>query len=161
MQIGYSYGSLLESTYTGYLLHCKGWRSVYLYPERPCFLGCTSVNLNDALVQQMKWSSGLFQAGVSKYSPLTYGLSKMSFLQSMCYGYFMLSPFASVAMLLYSILPPLYFFAGIPLFPKVRKFNSHNSLILLNFLLNTDQEVRAKFYLKIIVVWSPIYIAVL
>ncbi|KAM7488299.1 hypothetical protein LguiB_025783 [Lonicera macranthoides] len=118
-EIGYSYGSLLESTYTGYLLHCKGWRSVYLYPERPCFLGCTSVNLNDALVQQMKWSSGLFQAGVSKYSPLTYGVSKMSFLQSMCYGYFMLSPFASVAMLLYSILPQLYLFAGIPLFPKV------------------------------------------
>ncbi|KAK3009864.1 hypothetical protein RJ639_011878 [Escallonia herrerae] len=48
--IGYSYDSLLESTFTGYLLHCKGWKSVFLYPKRPCFLGCTTIDLKDALV---------------------------------------------------------------------------------------------------------------
>ncbi|CDP08061.1 unnamed protein product [Coffea canephora] len=36
-QIGYSYECLLESTFTGYLTHSKGWKPVYLYPKRPAF----------------------------------------------------------------------------------------------------------------------------
>ncbi|KAA8527733.1 hypothetical protein F0562_035398 [Nyssa sinensis] len=76
-EIGYSYDCLLESTFTGYLLHCKGWKSVYLYPKRPCFLGCTTIDLKDALVQLMKWSSGLFQVGVSRFQ--THGLQCLQF----------------------------------------------------------------------------------
>ena len=40
IQIGFSYACLLDDsngTFTGYLLQCKGWISVYLYPKRPCF----------------------------------------------------------------------------------------------------------------------------
>ncbi|CAA2954351.1 cellulose synthase G3 [Olea europaea subsp. europaea] len=118
-EIGYSYECLLESTFTGYLLHCKGWKSVYLYPKRPCFLGCTTIDMKDALVQLMKWASGLVQVGFSKFSPLTYGTSRMSLLQSMCYGYFVFTHFFSVACLLYGIVPQLCFLFGIPLFPKV------------------------------------------
>ncbi|KAK2972971.1 hypothetical protein RJ640_022028 [Escallonia rubra] len=117
--IGYSYDSLLESTFTGYLLHCKGWKSVYLYPKRPCFLGCTTIDMKDALVQLMKWTSGLFQVGLSRFSPLTYGMSRMSLLQSMCYGYFTFSPLLSFALLIYGIIPPLCLLNGIPLYPKV------------------------------------------
>ncbi|KAL0457064.1 UNVERIFIED_CONTAM: Cellulose synthase-like protein G3 [Sesamum latifolium] len=118
-EIGYSYDCLLESTFTGYLLHCKGWTSVYLYPERPCFLGCTTIDMKDALIQLMKWASGLVQAGLSKFSPLTYGMSKMSPLQSMCYGYFMFTHLFSIACLLYGIVPQLCFLYGVPLYPKV------------------------------------------
>ncbi|CAI9771279.1 unnamed protein product [Fraxinus pennsylvanica] len=118
-EIGYSYDSLLESTFTGYLLHCKGWKSVYLYPKRPCFLGCTTVDMNDALVQLMKWASGLVQVGFSRFSPLTYGVSSMSLLQSMCYGYFAFTHFFCIACLLYGITPQLCFLFGIPLFPEV------------------------------------------
>ncbi|CAI9775946.1 unnamed protein product [Fraxinus pennsylvanica] len=118
-EIGYSYECLLESTFTGYLLHCKGWKSVYLYPKRPCFLGCTTIDMKDALVQLMKWASGLVQVGFSKFSPLTYGVSRMSLLQSMCYGYFAFSHLFSIACLLYGVVPQLCFLFGIPLFPKV------------------------------------------
>ncbi|XP_059632397.1 cellulose synthase-like protein G1 [Cornus florida] len=118
-EIGYSYDSLLESTFTGYLLHCKGWESVYLYPKRPSFLGCTTIDMKDAVVQLMKWSSGLFQVGLSRFSPLTYGMSRMSILQSMCYGFFTFSPLYSVALLIYGTVPQLCLFSGIPLFPKV------------------------------------------
>ncbi|KAF5950722.1 hypothetical protein HYC85_012715 [Camellia sinensis] len=38
-EASYAYDSLLESTFTGYLLHRKGWRSVYLYPKKAMFLG--------------------------------------------------------------------------------------------------------------------------
>ncbi|KAI7980356.1 Cellulose synthase-like protein G2 [Camellia lanceoleosa] len=118
-EIGYVYDSLLESTFTGYLLHCKGWRSVYLYPKRPCFLGCTTIDMKDAMIQIMKWCSGLFQVAFSRFSPLTYGMSKMSILQSMCYGSITFAPLHSISFLIYGTIPQLCFFSGIPLYPKV------------------------------------------
>ncbi|PIN11330.1 Cellulose synthase (UDP-forming) [Handroanthus impetiginosus] len=118
-EIGYSYDCLLESTFTGYLLHCKGWNSVYLYPDRPCFLGCTTIDMKDASIQLMKWASGLVQVGLSKFSPLTYGISRMPPLQCMCYGYFTFTHFFSVACFLYGVVPQLCFLYGIPLYPKV------------------------------------------
>ncbi|KAI3790696.1 hypothetical protein L2E82_03929 [Cichorium intybus] len=117
-QIGYSYSSLLESSFTGYLLHTKGWKSVYLYPNRPCFLGCTTIDMKDAMVQLMKWSSGLLQVGFSKFNPLVYGASRMSILQSMCYAYFMYSPFLSIAFLLYGTISPLCLLNGVSLYPQ-------------------------------------------
>ncbi|GFZ10756.1 cellulose synthase-like B3 [Actinidia rufa] len=125
-QIGYSYDCLLESTFTGYLLHCKGWKSVYLYPKRLCFLGCATTNMKEAMVQRMKWSSGLFQFGFSRFSPLAYGMPKMSILQSMCYGFFTFSTLLSVAFLIYGIGPQLCLLSSIPLYPKVR-FLTHGS----------------------------------
>ncbi|KAB2062032.1 hypothetical protein ES319_A10G126100v1 [Gossypium barbadense] len=118
-EIGFSYESLLESTFTGYLLHCRGWTSVYLCPTRPCFLGCTTIDMKDALVQLVKWSSGLLQIGLSRFSPLSYGVSRMSILQSMCYGYFIYQPLYAIAFLIYGIIPQLCFLNGIPLYPKV------------------------------------------
>ncbi|OVA05277.1 Cellulose synthase [Macleaya cordata] len=118
-RIGFSYQCLLESTFTGYLLHCKGWTSVYCFPSKPCFLGCTTINMKDALVQALKWCSGLFQVGISKYSPLTYGMSRMSALQSMCYAYFTMQPLFALALIIYGVIPQLYLVKGIPLYPKV------------------------------------------
>ncbi|KAI3836346.1 hypothetical protein MKW92_028370 [Papaver armeniacum] len=108
-----------ESTFTGYLLHCKGWTSVYCFSSKPSFLGCTTMNMKDAMVQTMKWCSGLFQVGVSTFSPLTYGMSRMSPLQSMCYAYFTLHPLYGVSFLIYGLIPQLYLVKGVPLFPKV------------------------------------------
>ncbi|KAK6265693.1 hypothetical protein QUC31_016530 [Theobroma cacao] len=118
-EASFSYESLLESTFTGYLLHCRGWTSVYLCPTRPCFLGCTTIDMKDALVQLVKWSSGLLQIGLSRFSPLSYGVSRMSILQSMCYGYFTFQPLFAIALLIYGIVPQLCFLKGIPLYPKV------------------------------------------
>ncbi|KAI7980357.1 Cellulose synthase-like protein G2 [Camellia lanceoleosa] len=118
-EIGYSYDSLLESTFTRYLLHSKGWRSIYLYPKRPCFLGCTTIDMKDTMVQQMKWSSRLLQVGLSKFSPLTYGMSRMSMLQSMCYGNLTFTYLQSFAFLLYGTIPQLCLLNGIPLYPKI------------------------------------------
>ncbi|KAF8388200.1 hypothetical protein HHK36_026866 [Tetracentron sinense] len=117
--IGFSYNCLLESTFSGYHLHCKGWKSAYCYPSRPSFLGCATIDMKDALVQLVKWSSGLFQVGLSRFSPLTYGMSRMSILQSMCYGYFTLVPLFSIACLLYATVPQLCLLNSIPLYPKV------------------------------------------
>lgn len=131
VQIGYSYDCFLESTFTGYLLQCKGWTSAYLYPKRPCFMGCSPVDMKDAMVQMLKWSSELFRVSLSKFSPLTYGISRMSILQSMTYGYFTFSTLLSVAFVLYGVVPQWGFLKGIPLFPKVKKsVNSGSKLNL-------------------------------
>ncbi|KAI3857170.1 hypothetical protein MKW98_010584 [Papaver atlanticum] len=39
-----------ESTFSGYLLHCKGWTSVYCFPSKPSFLGYTTMNMKDAML---------------------------------------------------------------------------------------------------------------
>ncbi|TXG74484.1 hypothetical protein EZV62_003063 [Acer yangbiense] len=117
--IGYLYESLLETTFTGYILHCKGWISVYLYPQRPCFLGCSNIDMKDSMTQLMKWSSGLIDVGLSRFSPLIYGFSRMSILQSMCYAYFTFLPLFLVAMTLYGTVPQLCLLTGTPLYPKV------------------------------------------
>ena len=36
-QCGWVYGSVTEDIVTGYLLHVRGWRSVYCMPARPAF----------------------------------------------------------------------------------------------------------------------------
>ncbi|KAI8012747.1 Cellulose synthase-like protein G2 [Camellia lanceoleosa] len=118
-EIGFSYASLLESSFTGYLLHCRGWTSVYYYPKRPAFLGCAPTDLKDLSSQLLKWVSGLLQVGLSRFNPITYGMSSMSILQCMCYCYFMYIPLYCPALLLYGTVPLLCFFNGIPLFPKV------------------------------------------
>ncbi|KAJ7957374.1 Cellulose synthase [Quillaja saponaria] len=118
-EIGFSYDCLLESTFTGYLLHCRGWTSVYLYPKRPCFLGCCPTDMKDAMIQHTKWMSEPFLVGISRFTPLLYGVSRMSILQSMCYGYFTSTPILWFPMFLYGTLPQLCLLKGIPLFPKV------------------------------------------
>uniref|UniRef100_A0A7N2LXE0 Cellulose synthase-like protein G2 n=1 Tax=Quercus lobata TaxID=97700 RepID=A0A7N2LXE0_QUELO len=82
-------------------------------------IGCTTIGMKDGMVQLMKWCSNLVQVGLSKFSPLTYGVSRMSVLQSMCYGYFTFSSFLSVALLLYGTVPQVCLLNGIPLYPKV------------------------------------------
>ncbi|KAJ7950121.1 Cellulose synthase [Quillaja saponaria] len=118
-EIGFSYDCLIESTFTGYLLHCRGWISVYLYPKRPCFLGCCPTDMKDAMVQYTKWMSELFSIAISRFNPLLYGVARMSILQSLCYGSFTLAPILSFPLFLYGTVPQLCLLKGISLFPKV------------------------------------------
>ncbi|EEF33092.1 transferase, putative [Ricinus communis] len=80
--VGFMYDSVVEDYFTGFILHCKGWKSVYLNPLRPQFLGSATTNLNDVLTQYTRWMAGLVGVGISKFCPLLYGPPRMSFLQS-------------------------------------------------------------------------------
>ncbi|CAJ1975740.1 unnamed protein product [Sphenostylis stenocarpa] len=118
-EVGFSYAILLESTVTGYLLHCRGWRSTYLYPKRPCFLGCAPIDFKEGMLQMVKWGSELFLLGVSKYSPFTYGISRMPIMHCFTFCYFTSTTQYGVALMIYGLIPQLCFFKGIPLFPMV------------------------------------------
>lgn len=82
-------------------------------------MGCATLDMKDAVVQLRKWNAELLQFGLSKYSPLTYGVSRMSILQSMCYAYFTFNTLLSLPYLIYGILPQVCFFKGITIFPEV------------------------------------------
>ncbi|KAK7268726.1 hypothetical protein RIF29_21434 [Crotalaria pallida] len=60
-EVGFLYGTVCEDVRTGFFLHCNGWNSVYYDPPKPQFLGTSTTNLNDVLIQGTRWSSGLVE----------------------------------------------------------------------------------------------------
>ncbi|KAK2647221.1 hypothetical protein Ddye_022416 [Dipteronia dyeriana] len=118
-QIGFLYNSMVEDYFTGFLLHCKGWNSVLCNPSRPAFLGTATTKLNDTLVQGTRWNCGLLEVTLSKFCPPIYGLSRMSVLQTMCYGYYALQPLFSLPLWCLATVPQICLLNGIPIYPKV------------------------------------------
>ncbi|OMO54776.1 Cellulose synthase [Corchorus capsularis] len=106
--------------FTGLNLHCKGWKSVYLTPPRPQFLGTSTTNLSDLLIQGSRWTSGLTDVAISKFCPLIYGPTKMSLLQSLCYAELAFWPLLySLSLWGFALIPQLCLLNGIPLYPEV------------------------------------------
>ncbi|XP_073122820.1 cellulose synthase-like protein G3 [Henckelia pumila] len=118
-KMGFRYGSLVEDFYTGYRLHCEGWRSIFCNPERPAFLADTPISLNDMITQQKRWVVGLFEVAFSKYSPLTFGTSFLGPLMAHCYCYYAFGPMMSFPITIYAFLPQLTLLNNISIFPKV------------------------------------------
>ncbi|KAM0963196.1 hypothetical protein ACFX2A_022699 [Malus domestica] len=113
-------GSVVEDYFTGFHLHCKGWISVYS-PKRPQFLGSGTTDLDEFLVQGTRWSSGLVDVAISKFSPLIYGPFKTpTFLHSMCYAELALFLiFYFLSLWGFATIPQLCLLNGIPLYPQV------------------------------------------
>ncbi|KAL1154648.1 hypothetical protein V6Z11_A09G257500 [Gossypium hirsutum] len=84
-KVGFLYFCVLEDYFTGFTLHRKGWKSVYLYPKRPQFLGTATTNFNEASIQWTRWVSGLTSVAISRFCPLICGPLKMSLVHLMCY----------------------------------------------------------------------------
>ncbi|XP_059632393.1 cellulose synthase A catalytic subunit 4 [UDP-forming]-like [Cornus florida] len=118
-QIGFLYNSVVEDYFTGFMLHCKGWTSVYCDPSRPAFLGSATTNLNDTLVQGTRWMAGLLEVAFSTFCPLIYGLSRMSILETMCYGYLAFIPLYCIPLWCLATIPQLCLLNGIPVYPEV------------------------------------------
>ncbi|XP_034686472.1 cellulose synthase-like protein G2 [Vitis riparia] len=118
-EVGFLYQSVVEDYLTGFIMHCRGWTSVYCNPSKPQFLGSGVTNMNDMLVQGTRWSSGLFDVAISKFSPLIYGPLRMSILESFCYAYLAYFPLYFISVWCFGIIPQLCLLNGIPLYPKV------------------------------------------
>ncbi|KAJ4821779.1 hypothetical protein Tsubulata_050623 [Turnera subulata] len=119
-EVGFLYQSVVEDFLTGFTLHCKGWKSIFLNPARPQFLGTITTNLNEGLIQTTRWISGSVEVGISKFCPLIYGPLKMSLLQSMCYAELSLyPPFWCLSSWCIATIPQLCLLYGIPLYPEV------------------------------------------
>ncbi|KAI3870687.1 hypothetical protein MKW92_016842 [Papaver armeniacum] len=53
-EMGLKYGCPVEDALTGLTIQCRGWKSVYLNPERQGFLGVAPNTLGDTLVQHKR-----------------------------------------------------------------------------------------------------------
>ncbi|KAG5560309.1 hypothetical protein RHGRI_003562 [Rhododendron griersonianum] len=143
LQVGFLYLSVAEDYFTGLVnLHCKGWKSVYCDPVRPAFLGASTTNLNDVLVQSTRWSSGLVEVALSRFCPLIYGPKKMSALQTMCYGELAFFPFYFFPLWCFAIIPQLCLLNGIAVYPEASNwFFMVFSFVFLSSLSKHIQEV--------------------
>ncbi|XP_031400686.1 cellulose synthase-like protein G3 isoform X3 [Punica granatum] len=118
-KVGFRYGSVVEDYYTGYLLHCEGWKSIFCTPDRPAFLGDAPTSLIDMLNQCKRWIVGLLEVVFSRYSVMTYGLRSMGLLMSLSYAQIAFWATWSIPLVVYSFVPQLALINGLPVFPKV------------------------------------------
>lgn len=138
---------MVEDYLTGFTLHCKGWKSVFYNPSRPAFLGSSTTNLNDTLVQGTRWNSGLMEVLFSRFCPLIYDLkSRMPLLERMCYAYLAFQPLYCFPAWFLAIIPQLCLLNGVPIYPKVRGFNLY-TLIMQKYFerpvnFNVLQQVK-------------------
>ncbi|CAN6201400.1 unnamed protein product [Urochloa humidicola] len=123
-EAGFMYQSVIEDYFTGYRrLFRRGWTSAYCYPappaaRPPAFLGSVPTNLNDVLVQNKRWMSGMLAVGLStKYCPLACReLLAASVPHAMGVAYFGFAALYAFPALCYATLPQLCFLRGVPLF---------------------------------------------
>ncbi|KAK1592739.1 hypothetical protein Q3G72_029545 [Acer saccharum] len=143
-EASFRYHSLVEDYFTGFKLHCQGWKSVYLTPTRPQFLGTSTTNLNDVLIQTSRWSCGLVEVGISKFCPIIYGFSRISILQSMGYTELAFFPFYCFPLWCFATVPQLCLLNGIPMYPNVsNSFSNIFVFIFASALLKHLYEVLA------------------
>ncbi|KAG9152768.1 hypothetical protein Leryth_023564 [Lithospermum erythrorhizon] len=114
MQIGFLY-----NYFTGFILHCRGWKSVFCNPSRPAFLGSAPTNLSVTLIQGTRWSSGLLEVSLSRFCPIIYGIKFLPLLDCMCYSYLSCHPLYCIPVWCFATVPQLCLLRGIPMYPKV------------------------------------------
>ncbi|KAL8142778.1 hypothetical protein V2J09_015810 [Rumex salicifolius] len=119
-ELGFYYYSVAEDVFTGYNLHIRGWKSIYLNTEKAPFLGSSTTNLNDLLTQSSRWTAGLFEVGVSRYCPWIYGPSRrhLSLLHRTCYAWMDMSYINFISVWCLAIVPQLCLIHGIPVYSK-------------------------------------------
>jgi cellulose synthase/poly-beta-1,6-N-acetylglucosamine synthase-like glycosyltransferase len=117
-EVGMIYGCAVEDALTGFVIQCRGWKSIYCNPRRKAFLGGAPVNMSDTLIQIKRWSAGYLEFFLSKFCPYVHGIQRTSTAQSMCYGVLCLWAPSSLYILCYGLLPALFMFNGLSLFPK-------------------------------------------
>ena len=119
MQMGVKYGCEVEDVITSFAIQCRGWKSVFIKPERAGFVGVAPTTLLQSLVQQKRWLEGQVKIFFSNYCPILYGYKKVSFGLQLCYCHYSLGAPNSLALLYFVAVPSLCLLRGISLFPKV------------------------------------------
>ncbi|TYJ11184.1 hypothetical protein E1A91_A11G257700v1 [Gossypium mustelinum] len=118
-EMGLKYGILVEDIITGLSIKCRGWKSMYLNPEREGFLGVAPTTLLQLLVQHTRWAEGHLQIFLSRYCSLVYGYKRIPLKLRLAYCPFNLWAANCLATLYYVVVPCLFLLKGFSLFPKI------------------------------------------
>ncbi|XP_057842154.2 cellulose synthase-like protein E6 isoform X1 [Cryptomeria japonica] len=117
IKTGMMYDCAVEDVATGFAIQCRGWKSALCIPTRDTFVGCPTINLNDTLIQQKRWTAGLLEIFVSKFCPL---LHSNNIAHIMGYTSYCLWGPSSLHILCYGSLPALCMLSGKSIFPSIR-----------------------------------------
>ncbi|XVE90177.1 hypothetical protein DITRI_Ditri20bG0057300 [Diplodiscus trichospermus] len=117
-EMGLICGFPVEDVITGLSIQRRGWKSIYLYPEREGFLGVAPTTLLQTLIQHKRWGEGHLQIFLSRYCSLIYGHKRIPLKLQLAYCIFNLWAANCLATLYYIVVPCLCLLKGIPLFPK-------------------------------------------
>uniref|UniRef100_A0A803ME15 Cellulose synthase n=2 Tax=Chenopodium quinoa TaxID=63459 RepID=A0A803ME15_CHEQI len=141
-EIGWIYGSITEDILTGFKMQCRGWRSIYCMPLRPCFKGSAPINLSDRLHQVLRWALGSVEIFFSRHCPLWYGFGagRLKLLQRLAYINTIVYPFTSLPLVAYCTLPAICLLTGKFIIPTLSNLASvlflglFTSIILVSVL---------------------------
>ncbi|MCL7034145.1 hypothetical protein MKW94_000957 [Papaver nudicaule] len=149
-EMGLKYNCAVEDVLTGLSIKCRGWKSVYLNPQRPGFLGVSPITLGESLIQHKRWAEGHFQILLSKYNTFLYGHRKISLALQMGYYSQDCWSFNCFPTIYYLIIPPLCLLKGIPLFPKITSlwFQPFMYLILTKYIYSLAEFIHSGGTLK-------------
>nr|XP_043631025.1 cellulose synthase-like protein G2 [Erigeron canadensis] len=140
IEVGFRYFSVVEDYFTSFITHGKKWVSVYYMPSRPSFLGAGTTSLNDVLIQGTRWTAGLIEVALSRFSPIIYGPSRMPVLQSFFYAWLASFPLAFIPLWILATIPQLSLLYGVTVYPEVK---SVFFLVFLSvFVLSNLQHLR-------------------
>ncbi|URE38655.1 cellulose synthase-like protein [Musa troglodytarum] len=113
------YGSITEDNLTGLRIHSMGWRSIYMTPEPPAFLGCAPTGGRASLTQFKRCATGLLEMLLSRKSPILAVMEeKLTLRQCLAYLLFLVLPLRSVFELSYALLPAYCLLADSAFLPK-------------------------------------------
>uniref|UniRef100_A0A0E0M2H5 Cellulose synthase-like protein E6 n=1 Tax=Oryza punctata TaxID=4537 RepID=A0A0E0M2H5_ORYPU len=118
-EIGVKYGCPVEDVITGLAIHCRGWESVYLKPQRTAFVGLAPATLAQTILQHKRWSEGNHTIFLSKYCTFLFGHGKISLQLQMGYCIYGLWAANSLPTIYYVMIPALGLVKGTPLFPEI------------------------------------------
>ncbi|XP_022140548.1 cellulose synthase-like protein H1 [Momordica charantia] len=151
-KVGWQYGSVVEDVLTGMEIHKRGWKSAYITPTPPAFLGCAPSGGPVPLTHQKRAMTGLLEIFLSRRCPIFTALSdKLQFRQRLFYLWMFLMGLRSIPEICYATLPAFCLIANTHFLPKVQEpviwiplllFVLVNLQQLLEYL-ETGQSIRA------------------
>ncbi|KAF3620273.1 hypothetical protein FXO38_32456 [Capsicum annuum] len=145
-KFGLLYGTPTEDILTGIYIHSRGWKSAYCLPDPPAFLGCAPSTGPTSMIQQKRWSTGLFEILFHSKSPIIGTLfGKLQLRQCMAYLHVLLWSMRSIFEVCYAILPAYCLITNSSLLPKINESSMliPTSIFIIYNLYGLSEYVRA------------------
>ncbi|XP_060187847.1 cellulose synthase-like protein H1 [Lycium barbarum] len=145
-KLGWLYGTATEDVLTGLFIQGKGWRSAYCIPDPPAFLGCAPSGGPASMIQQKRWSTGLFEILFCSKSPIIGTIfGKLELRQCMAYLYIHLWALRSIFEVCYAILPAYCLITNSRFLPKASESSMviPTSIFIIYNLYGLSEYVRA------------------
>ena len=118
--MGLIYGSTTEDVITSLKIQGKGWKSIFISPKTPAFLGCAPITREDAFETKKRWATGFLEILVGANSPFSFTKNpRLTMIQRVNYMFICNYSAVSIPLTIYAMLPCASLLTRRPLYPTV------------------------------------------